>query len=140
MDPQKDMVYNPEESLSFEGETGPYVQYAGARINSILRKHGQKVVHAIDYSPFQQEREWMLLKKIHNFSIVRQNAMKNKKPSLLCHYLLDLSQGFNEFYHNERILQAEEKYKRARLVLAEAILQVITEGLELLGIEVLQEM
>lgn len=138
MDPVKDMLYNPEESISFEGETGPYVQYTIARINSILRKYGKKVDDKVKFDIFKQGNE--LIKVLQNFPAVVEEAASHKRPSNIARYLLELSQAFNEFYHSAPILQEKEDIKKSRLLLAVCVREVLIKGLDLLGIGNVDEM
>ncbi|MBD3260053.1 arginine--tRNA ligase, partial [Candidatus Woesearchaeota archaeon] len=138
-DPKKDMTFNPKESLSFEGETGPYVQYTYARICSILKKGNidvHKISTDIDFSALQDKTEIDLLAHLSKFNEIVAESAKSYKPSMVCRYLLDLGQGFNEFYHKCHVLQAEEEnLKNARLLLINKIKEVLKQGLQLLGIE-----
>jgi len=137
-DPLKDMTFNPEESISFEGETGPYVQYAYARIASILRKHKKSISDKVDFSKVGDD-EIPLVKMLYKYpEIVRQASQY--KPSTICRYLLDLSQEFNEYYHRVPILKADEDLMKSRLLLVYCIKEVIKSGLKLLDIDVLEEM
>ncbi|MFW5704947.1 MAG: arginine--tRNA ligase [Nanoarchaeota archaeon] len=137
--PTSDFVFNPKESLSFEGETGPYVQYTYARIKSVLRKANWKRNCDIDYSVFG-EKEIALIKILKEFPEVLEEATLKYKISLIANYLIKICQGFNEFYQNCPINTSEEKVKKARLLLAENVSLIIAKGLELLDIEVLEEM
>jgi len=134
-DPIKDMTFNPEESISFEGETGPYVQYAYARISSILRK--EKPEGDINYNDFSK-KEHELVRQVADFPNVVKEAYAKYKPSLICRYLLDLAQDFNEFYHKVPVLKSEQKV--AKLHLLGKIRETLKLGLGLLDIEVLEEM
>jgi arginyl-tRNA synthetase len=139
IDPVKYMVYNPKESLSFEGETGPYVQYTHARIASILRKHGKELAE-VDVS-FLGEKGLTMARMLEQFPTVVECAGLHYKPSLLCRYLLDLCQEFNSYYHDVPVLKAEnEAIKEARLYLLAGVKHVLHTGLGLLGIEALEEM
>ncbi len=138
-DPTKDMVYDPKTSISFEGETGPYVQYVYARISSILRKSQQEISEDIDFNLFN-ENEINIIKKISYFWDVAADAKSNMKPNLICRYLIDLCQMFNEYYHNTPVLKADEEQKKARLLLINKIKKTIADGLFMLNIDVLEEM
>lgn len=139
-DPAKDMVYNPEESIALEGETGPYVQYAAARIASVLRKHGEALPEQFDASLLTAPEERTLLKQIAQFPETVAAAARQYKPSLLAHFLLELAQSFSAFYHLHPVLQAEPKLRDARLHLCNAVRQVLVNGLGLLDIQVPEEM
>ncbi len=128
-------TYDPEESLSFEGETGPYVQYAHARISSILKKYGKKVKNKINYSLLKTKEDKKLISLLSRFPETVEEAASSYKPHIVSKYLLDISQAFNEFYHECPILQSDEDTKRARLNLVLAVKQVLKNGLNLLGIE-----
>ena len=138
IDAAKDMVYNPKESISFEGETGPYVQYTHARISSILRKHGE-LASDISLSSLG-ERELALASMFEKFPAIIADAASHYKPSYICRYLLDLCQEFNSYYHDVPLLKAEEDVKLARLYLLASVKIVLQNGLGLLGIEAPEEM
>lgn len=139
IDPVKDMVYHPEESISFEGETGPYVQYTHARIASILRKYGKEISEKADIALFD-ERELTIVSVIAQFPCIVEESAVQYKPSHLCRYLLDVCQALNSYYHDVPVLQAEKKVSEARLSLIAAVKQILQNGLGLLGIEAPEEM
>jgi arginyl-tRNA synthetase len=148
-DPLKNFVYNPKESLSFEGETGPYIEYSHARINSIFKKLRdkedvsdiKKYVHNADVSLLIEANEFEIIKTLERFPSVVDDAAKNLKPSSIAHYLLELSQKFNEFYHANPILSVEDKeLMKARLYLIYTIQIVLKTGLNLLNIQEIDEM
>ena len=140
MDALKDMHYNPEESISFEGETGAYVQYAIARINSIMKKYARKVPEKIDYARLSDEHSQKIISMLSRWPNTILHAGENYKPSIITRYLLDLSQEFNEFYHNSPILDAADELRDARIVLILCVKQVLGIGLDILGIESVDEM
>jgi arginyl-tRNA synthetase len=132
-------TYDPEESLSFEGETGPYVQYAHARIASIFKKAG-RFKGEPNTSLLKTPHEEKLINLLSNFPSVIKQAAESYKPYLIARYLIDLAQAFNEFYHNCPILHADKEIKQARLGLVTAVKEVLKTGLNLLGIEAPEEM
>jgi len=135
----KDILFDKKKSISFEGETGPYLLYSYARINSIIKKHKGKV-KKVKLSLLNKKEEIEIIKKLNEFEDLVKEIGKNYKIHLLCRYLLDLAQLFNEFYHKYPVLKAEQGLREARLMLIKAIKQVLKNGLGLLGIDVLEEM
>ncbi len=138
-DAHRDIIFNPEESLSFEGETGPYVQYTHARACSILRK-AEKVKGKVDYALLQHEKEKNIVAQLMNFSDIVDDAASNYRPHVLCHYLIELSQAFNEFYHACQVISEDTELMKTRLRLVDSVRQVLENGLGLLGIEAPEEM
>ncbi|WP_195979794.1 arginine--tRNA ligase [Clostridium butyricum] len=137
---EKDIVFDWKEILSFEGETGPYVQYAYARGNSILERAGE-FSGSIDYSKLSSKEEFELVKSLGNFNNIITLALDKLEPSILTRYVIEVAKGFNKFYNAHSVLNLEdEELKRARLNLVKASLQVIKNGLELLGIGVVEKM
>ncbi|MBU1205210.1 MAG: arginine--tRNA ligase [Nanoarchaeota archaeon] len=143
-DNNKTIVFDINKALDFEGETGPYIQYAHARICSILRKFGKRIdkgfIDKADLSLLKEKEETELIKLLGKFPDVVENAASSYKPSLISRYLLDLSQGFNEFYHIHQILKEREELKNTRILLIDSIRQVLKNGLNLLGIEAPERM
>lgn len=136
---QKNVLFNPEESLSFEGETGPYVLYSYARAKSILRKAGKRKA-SIDFSVLQDEREKKVLSLLQEFPPVVQQIPIGFSLHSLAQFLIELAASFNSFYHELPVLQADEKTKNARLALVEASAIVLQKGLRLLDIQALEKM
>jgi arginyl-tRNA synthetase len=139
-DPMKDILFDPKESISFEGETGPYLQYTYARINSILDKNEDKIKSDADVSLLNQKEEIELVKLLGNFNDVVRKAGEDYRINAVARYLLDLAQSFNNFYHVHPVLKADEDVKKARLILIKCVQQVIKNGLYLLGIDTLERM
>ncbi|NOW02579.1 arginine--tRNA ligase [Clostridium beijerinckii] len=137
---EKDIVFDWKEILSFDGETGPYVQYSYARGNSILNR-GKEYTGTVDYSKLSSKEEFELVKSIANFNSVITLALDKLEPSILTRYVIEVAKGFNKFYNAHSVLNLEdEDLKATRLNLVKASLQVIKNGLELLGIDVVEKM
>ncbi|MGM9934050.1 arginine--tRNA ligase [uncultured Clostridium sp.] len=137
---EKDIVFDWKEILSFEGETGPYVQYAYARGNSILNRAGE-CSGTVDYSKLSSKEEFELVKSLGNFNNVITLALDKLEPSILTRYVIEVAKGFNKFYNSHSVLNLDdEDLKATRLNLVKASLQVIKNGLELLGIGVVEKM
>jgi len=135
VDHHNDINYNPKESLSFEGETGPYVQYAHARVCAIIRKHGKDINKKADLSLLTHDIERKVLMMLYNFPETVREAASHHRPSNVARYLLELAQAFNEFYHECPILQEKDELRDARLAMISCVKTVIHTGLHLLGIE-----
>lgn len=137
---EKDIVFNWEEMLNFDGETGPYVQYTYARGKSILRK-ADKVDGEADYSALNSTEEFELVKTLSNFNGAILNGLDKLEPSILTRYIIDVAKAFNKFYNAHNIMATEnEKVKIARLKMVSATCQVIKNGLALIGIKVVEKM
>lgn len=136
-DLNKTIIFDKEEALRFEGDTGPYVQYAYARCSSILKK--SKTNKSLDFSSFN-DLDYSLVKILRGFPGVVEKSCSGYKPYLIANYLLELVKKFNEFYVANPVLKAEKKLKEARLVLVFSVRQVLKNGLNLLGIDALEEM
>ena len=142
--PSKDMLFNPKESLSFNGDTGPYLQYMGARITSVLKKAeaSPSVQGAVsDYSLLDEEYEWELLKLLAKFPDVVDDAGRNMDPSRIALYLYELSKGFSRFYHECPILDEKNPVlSKTRLDLAKSVLVVLKNAMNLVMIPFLESM
>lgn len=140
--PQKKMVFNPEESVDMQGQTGPYIQNAYVRIQSIFRKAGKNIDFG-DYSTYTEinEFEKSLLSSLEEYPSVIQQAAEEYSPALLSNYLYELAKRFHKFYAEVKVITAEtEKAKNFRLSLCSKVANVIRSGLDLLGIEVMERM
>ncbi|GAA0721695.1 arginine--tRNA ligase [Clostridium malenominatum] len=137
---ERDIVFSWDEMLSFDGETGPYVQYSYARAKSILRKLGD-VSGEVDYSKLSSKEEFELIKTLEGFNNSIIYAIDKLEPSIITRYVIDVAKGFNKFYNQYSIINAEdEETKKARLKLVQSTCVVIKNALDLLGIEVVEEM
>lgn len=137
---EKDIVFDWKEILSFEGETGPYVQYAYARGKSILTK-ADECVGIADYGKLSTKEEFELVKSLGNFNNEITLALDKLEPSILTRYIIEVAKGFNKFYNFHSVLNLEdENLKASRLNLVKASILVIKNGLELLGIDVVEKM
>lgn len=137
---EKDIVFDWKEILSFDGETGPYVQYAYARAKSILRR-AEGVSKEVDYSKLSSKEEFELVKTLDNFKNQILLALDKLEPSIVTRYTIEVAKAFNKFYNAHSILNLEDEVLKAtRLKLVEASAQVIKNGLDLLGIDVVEKM
>ena len=143
VDPKKRMLFNPEESVDFQGNTGPFIQYTYARIQSILRKAGFDYSEAVSPAALGalDSREKQLLKDLEQFPTVIEEAAVQFSPALIANYTYDLVKDFNSFYQQVSILgETDEQKKRFRVQLTEKVGKVIRDATSLLGIDVPQRM
>jgi len=138
--PKSDFVFNPKESISFEGETGPYIQYCYARIESIISKSKEKISLNINYEILNHPNELSLIKHLNYFPEVLDQTINTYGIHLIPQYLLALCQNFNSFYSTCKVISEDKELERARLLLIKCVQIVIKIGLNLLGIETLEEM
>ncbi len=154
--PAKDMIFNPKESLSFNGNTGPYLQYMGARISSILRKvesaaqpadksasqaAGKSAAGVVKPELLTDDAEWELLKALSDFPKQAERAAEGRDPSVITAYIYDLSKSFSRFYHDCPILAAESPdLQRTRLELVRAVQTVLKSALRLVLVPFLETM
>lgn len=136
----KDVNFEWEKVLTFEGETGPYVQYTHARACSVLRKADQPLRPDVDYSPLTQNEAFDLVRLLTDYPAVLRRAAENSEPFFVTDYLLTLSEHFNKYYHNYRILTDDTAVREARLWLVKSVQTVIESGLTMLGIKAPEEM
>jgi len=138
VDARKNMLFNPEESIDFNGNTGPFIQYTYARIRSILRK--TTIAPIVSIVPIS-DKEIELIQKMSEYPAVVEQAGKDYSPSGIANYCYELTKIFNQFYHDFSILNEPDEQKRqVRLVLARNVAKVIKNGMSLLGIEVPERM
>ena len=142
VDARKNMLFNPAESIDFNGNTGPFIQYTYARIQSVLRKAASmsspiSLTNTIDLS----DKEVELIQKMSDFGAVVEQAGKDYSPSGIANYCYELTKVFNQFYHDYSILNEPDEQKKAvRLMLAKNVAKIINEGMGLLGIEMPERM
>ena len=141
VDPKKRILFDPKESIDFQGNTGPFVQYTYARIQSILRKYAESAIPAVAMPDTLHEKEKVLLKSITLFPSVVQDAADSYSPAVIANYVYDLVKDFNSFYQNVSILGEEEASKRFfRVILSRKIGEIIAESFKMLGIQVPERM
>lgn len=140
VDPKKKMLFDPKESIDFNGHTGPFIQYTHARIKSVLRRAALDFSGsspAVTLNPLERE----LVKFIYDFEAVLEEAGKNYSPALIANYVYELTKSYNRFYHEYSILKEEnEALKLFRLQLSQTVGRVIANGMQLLGITVPERM
>jgi len=144
VDPKKNMLFNPEESIDFNGNTGPFIQYTYARIRSVLRKAEERGIKAV-LSPDQPftltDKEQELIKSISLFPATVKEAGDAYSPALIANYVYSLVKEYNQFYHDHSILaETDETVRSFRLILSETISGIVKTGMSLLGIDVPERM
>lgn len=144
VDPKKNMLFNPQESIDFNGNTGPFIQYTYARIRSVLRKaedRGIKINRTLPASTELALKELQLIKSVSQFPVTVKEAGEMYSPAIIANYVYELVKEFNQFYHEFSILAEEDEAKRnLRLVIAETVGKTIKTGMKLLGIDVPERM
>ncbi len=144
VDARKNMLFNPAESIDFNGNTGPFIQYTYARIRSVLRKAveaGTVIPQTLTPGVQLAEKEVSLIQKLNDFPTVVGEAGKNYNPSTIANYCYELTKEYNQFYHDFSILKEEDSGKRLfRIVLSETVAKILKEGMGLLGIEMPERM
>ena len=142
VDARKNMLFNPEESIDFNGNTGPFIQYTYARIRSILRKaSGLSSDSSLSSITSLSSKEIELIQKMNEFGAAVEQAGKDYSPSGIANYCYELTKVFNQFYHDYSILnESDEQKKAVRLMLAKNVAKIIKSGMALLGIEVPERM
>ena len=141
VDPRKNMLFNPQESIDFNGNTGPFVQYTYARNRSVLRTSDEADA-ATDITAYEpNEKEIEIIQRIADFPSVVSEAGRTYSPALIANYVFELAKGYNQFYHDYSILKEENGVARAfRLHLSRTVADIIRRGFSLLGVEVPERM
>lgn len=144
VDPRKNMTFNPKESIDFNGNTGPFIQYTYARIRSVLRKAAEQGIILPEQLPTTteiSEKEEGLIQMIADYAATVREAGTEYSPALIANYTYDLVKEYNQFYHDFSILREEnEEVKKFRLVLSANVAKIVKSGMSLLGIEVPERM
>ena len=141
VDARKNMLFNPEESIDFNGNTGPFIQYTHARIRSILRKAGNSGSASFTSTSTLADKEVELIQKMSEYGAAVEQAGKDYSPSGIANYCYELTKVFNQFYHDYSILNEEDEAKKQlRLVIARNVAKILKNGMALLGIEVPERM
>ena len=141
VDPRKNMLFNPEESIDFNGNTGPFIQYTYARIQSLQRKAGDNMPALNVNAVTPNDKEIAIIQRVADFPAVVEEAGKTYSPALVANYTYELAKEFNQFYHDYSILKEEdENVKVFRLELSRTVASVIKRAFSLLGIEVPERM
>ena len=144
VDPRKNMTFNPKESIDFNGNTGPFIQYTYARIRSVLRRAadaGIAMPENVTLNAELAEKEINLVQMVSLFPDVVKDAAENFSPAVIANYIYDLVKEYNQFYHDFSILKEENnELKEFRLVLSKNVADVIKRGMLLLGIQVPERM
>ncbi|MBJ59380.1 MAG: arginine--tRNA ligase [Flavobacteriales bacterium] len=136
VDPKKRMLFDPKESIDFNGNTGPFIQYTHARIQTMVKKYNKEPEYDLDGLELT-DKERVLIKQINNFPTIIQEAANSFNPALIANYVYDLVKEFNGFYQNVPILIGEDKNQVAyRIALCQMVARVIKTGMKLLGVNV----
>jgi arginyl-tRNA synthetase len=142
VDPRKNMTFNPKESIDFNGNTGPFIQYTYARIRSVLRRSQEAGFERVDYSKVEpNEKEISLIQRLSDYPSTVAEAGRSYSPALIANYAYELVKEYNQFYHDYSILREEDAAVRSlRLALSEATSRVVRSAMSLLGIRVPERM
>ena len=139
VDPKKNILFNPEESIDLSGNTGPFIQYAFVRIQSILNKVNRDVLINKNYQLNEKEKE--VIKIVHDYPSVIISSYKELSPALIANYLYDLVKNYNSLYQNHHILNSETKESTAvRLLISIKVSHIIESAVDLLGIDLPNKM
>ncbi len=136
----KDIDFDWDQALSFDGETAPYVQYTHARLCSLVRKYGMPISTEVDYRVLSTEEEAALIRLLEDFPRRIESAAANYEPAGICSYLIDVCSTFNRFYQKQRIITEDQRLTAARMLLVKAAQVTVKSGLSLLGIKAPERM
>jgi len=136
----KDIDFDWDQALSFDGETGPYVQYTHARLCSLMRKYGKPIKKDVNHRIFSTDEESRLIKLLEDYPRKIKQSAEAYEPSIICSYLIDLCATFNRFYQKQRIITEDEILTDARMLLAKGVQAVLKSGLSILGIKAPERM
>ncbi len=140
VDPKKNMLFNPKESIDFNGNTGPFLQYTYARIRSVIRRAGGIDMNMTPAAE-PNDKECTLIQKVADFPNVVREAGRSYSPALVANYCYDLAKEYNQFYHDYSILKEEDTQKRdLRLLLSAVVARTLKAGVALLGMEMPERM
>ncbi|MBT3394858.1 arginine--tRNA ligase [archaeon] len=137
---EKNVIFDWNSALNFEGESAPYLQYTHARASSILRKANKRINTKNISFEFKTEEENKLIKSLKQFKEIVKKSIDEQKPNYIANYLVSLSQEFNEFYHKHQVIVEDAKIMEQRIILVDSVRQVLENGLNLLGINAPCEM
>jgi arginyl-tRNA synthetase len=136
----KDIDFDWDQALSFDGETGPYVQYTHARLCSLVRKYGNPIAKEVDYRVFSTDEEARLIRLLEGYPGKINQAADAYEPAIICSCLIELCSTFNRFYQKHRIITEDQRLTGARMMLVKGIRTVLKDGLSLLGIKAPERM
>ncbi|MDE6007883.1 MAG: arginine--tRNA ligase [Muribaculaceae bacterium] len=140
VDPKKNMLFNPKESIDFNGNTGPFLQYTYARIRSVIRRAGGVDLSAVPTAE-PNEKEATLIQKVADFPSIVKEAGRSYSPALIANYCYELAKEYNQFYHDYSILKEEKSdIRQLRLILSAVVARTLKEGVSLLGMEMPERM
>ncbi|MEE4196089.1 MAG: arginine--tRNA ligase [Bacteroidales bacterium] len=144
VDPKKSMTFNPKESIDFNGNTGPFIQYSYTRIQSLIKKakdKGLKIPEKTDQKPKISSKELQLIKILHQYPEILTEAAANYSPAVIANYIYEVAKEYNQFYHDHPILSEEKRsVSQFRLLLSVQVGRIIRSGMKLLGIDVPERM
>jgi len=144
VDPRKNMTFDPKESIDFNGNTGPFIQYTTTRLKSVMRKSVEKQIilpSQIPGSVVPNEKEIGIIKLLKDYRAIILEAASEQSPAIIANYIYELAREFNQFYHDYSILHEEsEDIRQLRLILSKQTLKILTHGLDLLGVETPERM